>query len=335
MQNALFLDWLSFSYHCDQNELDINMGEFELFFKAFPEFESIKEELIFVTDNPRFYDHVIAFNNYIRFYYCDEFRNQGVNVQITSHGLGFFCDLFGIDSDSENCISCIMQLLKSRNCKLSRIDLAYDDYTKTYTPHDYGRLWYEERFATKFRSFRFNSSQQTKGGTFYLGSRRNQKMLRIYDKDYESQGEIPAIRYEFELHGDNANDMMNYFLDNSTLDFASYLKDWFYILENKKSSYNNNHNFDDSVCPEWFGWLNHCVLDKFNAHIQIKKSEKDRTLDNFENYIEKQLMPSLKTYIELYGENAFFNLLKITEHSFHFDLYESLIKLRQKVVCRN
>lgn len=57
------------------------------------------------------------------------------------------------------------------------------------------------QITTRSREWSFISSTQNggAGATFYLGKRGSDRFLRVYDKDYESDGRIPAIRYEFEL----------------------------------------------------------------------------------------------------------------------------------------
>lgn len=100
----------------------------------------------------------------------------------------------------------LMVMLRTKyNFHYSRLDLKLDDYTKTITPS----LAYKAMCADQvsgFKVYRFlrsgSRSKPGHGETLELGRRGKNgsgKFLRIYDKSFQSNGEIDSIRVELEL----------------------------------------------------------------------------------------------------------------------------------------
>ena len=112
---------------------------------------------------------------------------MGVNVSIPSHSLSLFASLFDIDINEVGACARLLSLLKFRGCTFSRIDFCYDDFEKVYTAFDYSKWWYNDQISTRFRNCDSKGTCGKVGCTFYLGDRRH-RMLRIYDKFYESNG---------------------------------------------------------------------------------------------------------------------------------------------------
>jgi hypothetical protein len=90
----------------------------------------------------------------------------------------------------------------------ARIDVALDDYEKTISPRQFaqacglGRLDDESAelgpgVVTRVRRDNWEWSRR-KGGCFWLGGRKSPRLLRVYDKDKESKGQIPSTRFELQ-----------------------------------------------------------------------------------------------------------------------------------------
>lgn len=100
---------------------------------------------------------------------------------------------------------------------VTRLDLAIDDKENPYyTLPELQSVLEEQRFVSKFRSWRLvkdsTTSGELVGATLYLGSRQSDIMLRIYDKQLEqiakgveAAAETPWIRWEMELKNEYAN----------------------------------------------------------------------------------------------------------------------------------
>lgn len=274
----LKLDWLSFTFMPDR-EVDTTkchrpmpsknvlkarqelrselqaMSDIDLFFDTFPEFDAIKDEFCILTGYSH-YENVMGFmgiSDTCRISYNSESYSSvdmGVNVSIPSHGLEWFFDLMEIDKDSPTAVSDLFKELKCRNCHCSRIDLAFDDYSETFRPKNYISWFYMGNLRTKFRKIQTAGSLHETGHTFYLGDRKK-KMLRVYDKDVESDGEIDAVRYEFELHQHHARDMFEFLIENKTVDFIEFIQTYFVVIDLDSAKW----KCDCKLLPAWETWL--------------------------------------------------------------------------------
>lgn len=231
----LTLDWLSFTYKSPNAPSDecIPYNHFLDFCKEFSELQDfIAKEGYTLARQRGWYDTILQFTDSIRINYCNDCQSSnsnhlGVNVEIPSHGLAKIMAFFGFHEDD---VIPFFDMLRKRHCKASRIDLAFDDYSKTFKPVDFVKFYTENEISTRFRNIHLVTSSSGDGGTVYFGERSAGKMLRIYDKDFESKGEIKSIRYEVELHSSYANDMLNYIADGNEISFSSYIVNFLRIV---------------------------------------------------------------------------------------------------------
>ena len=213
----MVVDWLNFTFK--YSDEDIKEKEpLDLFFEVFPEFLEIVETSV-IKKLRTHYQHCLLFNEDILVLYDDSTANnqKGVNVQVPSHSLNYFYSLMCCKSVLD-----IFDLLNKRNCQVSRIDLCFDDYTKELRPKDFNLWMCNNKFKSLIRTWSFCGGHVNSGHTFYFGNRKN-KMLRIYDKDIESDGLIDAVRYEFEFHNDRARAIVQSYVENGYIDFVELL----------------------------------------------------------------------------------------------------------------
>lgn len=232
------LDWLSFTFKSDQTNV------LEAFWSAFPELAIYRSKMVIVGG--RNYAHGLCLDDNFTIRFDDDDNGKGVNVEIPSHGLEFFFSIMDIKKVRD-----MFMVLNQRGCKPSRIDIAMDDYSKTFRPeffdHCFERYKKYLRFkagdkkikkcptglalVTKMRvQAKFNSVDMD-GVTFYLGDRRK-RMIRIYDKNSESGGSIDAIRYEVEVHACHAVNLWHHIIESSENEcvvFGDYLLSLFDI----------------------------------------------------------------------------------------------------------
>jgi len=99
---------------------------------------------------------------------------------------------------------------------ITRLDLAIDDRNPFYTIPELQAVLEDKRFVSKFRRWRIvkdcTTSGELVGATIYLGSRKADIMLRVYDKQLEQiakcvegAADTPWIRWEMELKDQYAN----------------------------------------------------------------------------------------------------------------------------------
>lgn len=103
------------------------------------------------------------------------------------------------DNSNDYATKVVAQL--SRACHhFSRIDISVDIFDKGRTAwklHDIVAQGTDMFGRRKVRLVR--GGDMSAGCTVYVGSRSSPKMLRVYDKNAETKGEVPATRVEFEL----------------------------------------------------------------------------------------------------------------------------------------
>lgn len=101
--------------------------------------------------------------------------------------------------------------------KVSRLDVAFDDFDKSYSPRLFALACVEghldgetaglsQRAVTRVRRDQWDWSRR-KGGCFWLGGKKSERLLRCYDKDTESGGEIPSTRLELQSRNEWATDL--------------------------------------------------------------------------------------------------------------------------------
>ena len=334
MKGTCQLDWLNFTWFCPPEAVEGDIvNVITAFSHCFPEFDSCLLEMeMFHTVSHytsvfRWNDDFIICYNDDSYFEKERVNNRfaySVNVQVPSHSLELLFNLFNIPICKEDSVSSLLSLLKDRGCKFSRIDLAFDDYDKKYLPD-----WYMDKFIHNALSTNFQTVQligsKSGGWSFYVGSlKKRNKILRIYDKDKQSNGKYKCVRYEFELHSDNANDLANYIIDNKYVPFGDYLRgSWFDI---KDIEHSNDSNFARMPSlPEWLEFVEEFVFfeqsqDSFTTNSSGTKlriphyNDCDRSI-SLAYWVEKFVLPSVLGYRALLGEEAFKEACKHSEIS--------------------
>lgn len=120
----------------------------------------------------------------------------------------------------------LMRLVQSVGGRITRLDIAFDDYSRCVTP---GEIAEQIRQAEiRVKGFRRWGQKQTRTGNALVedvvhfgsrGSNGSGSYLRIYDKNLESGGAINAVRWELELSGDKAAMVLVELLSHSDLDY--------------------------------------------------------------------------------------------------------------------
>lgn len=286
------LDYLNFTYFKEgSNDL------FQDFLDDFPEIESRTCDMIILRGGKGLtwgYNNVFAFTDFITIRYDDRDSSRGLCVSITARGLETFFSWFNTLSDDDGKVAVVFKLLKDRGCRPSRIDLAFDDESKTFTPDQYERWLLEGYFNTKMKKHGFFCDDK-KGYTFYLGSRRK-KLIRIYDKDKESDGEINAIRYEFELHGLYAEAMFDQIIDENIPAFGDLILDSFRII-------NPDSDSNISRCEMLVEWEDFVKSTLTQNYVTVTHYKRYKNINNLQRWIEHDVMPSLKAYELFFGRS--------------------------------
>lgn len=309
------IDWLEFTYLCPENLAGCTV--FENFLDEFPEFEAVLDEMVLLEKGRMGYTQVYAFTDEFTISYNPDEEKMGIHVTFPAHGLYRIMQIFGLDDISEYAdASALMLILKSRGCRISRIDLAYDDYSKTFTPHDFLKWKSDERISTKSKVWGFVGSEATKGGTFTLGKRGKGRYMRIYDKEYESKGVINSIRYEFELRQEWAALIQDKIITGVDFSVADIIDDMFTITNEYDIS--GNKELDSvrksraGVDEKWQLFLESIrTIRKRHVEVKVCNVKQHNSFDKKEEWIKTQVLPTLFMFSEVVGMDKLIEMIGI------------------------
>lgn len=348
----LKLDWLGFTYRCPKDPNYAGKLPIDFFLEAFPELKPLFVECV-ITKIRSHYNVTLVYGSadlYIGFNVLhdgdspsqvENLFNVGVNVQVPSHFLESFFNIFGFDINDDLVVPDFFKMLIGRGCQLSRLDLNWDDfnYRKTYTAFDYCKAYYNGLIETRFTPQCIG--KKNTGCTIYFGSlKKRTKLLRIYDKFAESKGELDVVRYEFEFHSDDARDMASFICNEcpAGLDFSKLLFNFFKLHSSDATLYSKI--YDSPLDPEWVYFLltgfknesdyltalkasdtkldiesivlnvdltlssNSPIMPYKVPHYDYEQRKKDLTY-----FVREQALPSVSGYVQLYGEREFMTLV--------------------------
>jgi DNA relaxase NicK len=87
--------------------------------------------------------------------------------------------------------------------KVTRLDIAIDDFDKHIKPHQIIKALQEDEYTGfKKADIVINHDRNWGGWCLYLGKRESDKVVRYYDKYSESRGKVNSYRWELESHDD-------------------------------------------------------------------------------------------------------------------------------------
>ncbi len=99
--------------------------------------------------------------------------------------------------------------LDAKGAKASRIDLAADDFNKIVRAKDVWEALDRGDWSSHILEGNWTRDETLHGGmTVYGGGKGSRQKLRVYDKDEQSGGLIPATRWELQVRDDAAERML-------------------------------------------------------------------------------------------------------------------------------
>lgn len=308
---VLDLDWLGFTFKPDNEN---PLTPLEQFWEKFPEFDkSLLSDVAFRTLYTNTYNYCgmfISFNSLTPDLDNDQlsrYWRMGVNVQVPSSLLGFFFDLLGIDKTCTNAFAQLLLELNYRSCKPSRIDLCYDDYTKTFDVSYYRLKNALGLIQTPY--IVTDMGRPSNGLTMYFGSlKKRSKLLRIYDKWLQSNGVVDSVRYEFEFHNDDACHIAELIINDYAdgVPFIELLLG-FVRVKDASSVANCARIQDAKMDSDWINALN----DNLTLSSIIKVPSSNPLFhQELNHYIEHQALSSIAGFYKCYGRTALLELIK-------------------------
>ena len=320
------IDWLSFTFKPSDDEKATFSNICDAFFAHFPKIKDIMQDCVCVSSG-RYYSYSVCWNDGILFSWDDDKKKEafhdlknglfvdefehGFNVSIPSHGLHYLMELTGFDVSADIwSFKPVLEFLKKNNCQISRLDLAFDDYSKTFTPFDIlTEYWLKNNVQSPCKKFKWCEAGKGGGQTFYLGARAN-KLLRIYDKDKESKGVINAIRYEIEVHNKYAEEICQTII-NDSFDFGYFLQKWFIRLKTPSTCDSLDNKRKASMrpdLPEWVAFVKH-NFDEQKSPVIIPKDKKAVNFERSSYWFRRDCVKTLYMLIAVNGADFVLDML--------------------------
>lgn len=220
---SLLFDWVQATFHVDLKNTDV----YSIFYKLFG---ITRYDVLLNAKSPLFgYDRCYSYNNIQLF--TSNREDMGIHLYLTGSGCRDFESL-GLSYKD------LFTKLLTLNCKFTRIDVSYDDFTgKYFNLNKINNCIKNNEVVCKFRSsiqFTKNDLNSTDniGHTIWFGSRASDIQYVFYDKLKERKcNNVEVIddvkywnRFEMRYRNDYAYEIAVNFTFLSTSDFVNYLK---------------------------------------------------------------------------------------------------------------
>jgi len=197
--------------------------------------------------------------------------------------------------------------------KTTRVDLALDDYSKRITFEMLDEAVTNKNYSG-FRKppvvhFSYGKDRKKTGWTFNFGNRNCDRVLRIYDKATESDGQIDAIRMEAEFHDELAQQVMADWLaiplERIEEDSPKYLAR---VVVGSIIFMERNHEKNISRMPVLAWWQS--ILDEVGAGIRHTVKAVKTTYEQKKNWVNRQVSTTLTMFAHIMGMEDFYAWLQ-------------------------
>ena len=228
-------------------------------------------------------------------------NNLGDFIWLEMSGQGCRC----FESYGNGDYEALFKLARSdpANIHITRLDIAFDDMTNVFDIDNICDEVRLEHFVSRLS--KYQSIYSNAGNAVYFGSKKSNVFIRIYDKASErgyDKSNFHWIRCELQLKDTNAKGFIDK-LTNSNLQilYLSVLKN--YVSFRVPTSDSNKRRWP--VCEWWDKFLGDAV-----AVSVWSKPGVDYNLSACERYVLTQPVGSIKTLIQIYGKEAFLNMIE-------------------------
>lgn len=195
--------------------------------------------------------------------------------------------------------------------KMTRIDVACDDYSKSLNPETLlAAIRHKKDYGVQlhhgFSKWNRNEGDDD-GFTIYLGSRGSDRMVRYYDKSVESKGEIDAYRFEVVFKDGYAQSLWDMII--KVFSFSSNHEDCLRELLSSVSlnavDFYSYEIEDDRRSPknyeQW--WLDFKALFDC-SELKVRMDRIKTTIDKTCEWIELQVETSLAMIENFYNRTS-------------------------------
>lgn len=213
--------------------------------------------------------------------------SEGQTPELHVELSGSACALLG----SERMLELLRFVLAT--ARVSRLDLAGDDATRSVLPEDLHRAQLRGEMVTHAQRWALLISGGLGGGsTFSVGTRGSRQFLRAYDKGAESHGEHDVIRFELEFRDEMAQQVCEELTTHEWGEvWASRLLS--FVDFRDRAAHRDSHK-----CPR-MAWWEALVKrgQKWPSYAPVKLV----TVEKSRRWIERQVFPALALVLEVDG----------------------------------
>lgn len=305
MHNQIIIDYIAFTMPNDSDtELVGKAKELHMLLERFCErFCNPLNEYI----GGHMYSFGYISSSGFRTYYGGEHVGKTLFVQISGAGC------IQLDQHFEGGLQSFLQLLVGYGVKIKRLDLAADEVGEATQSDDYcldidrvieyldaGLATGSARSYTPLGSKSIATGKRKSGATVYIGNRKSDVFMRIYDKFSEQklQGTGHWMRCELELHGDSAQKAFRCLTDTSdgyreriTELYRGLCLGLVRFLKERKS------NVTRSETAEWWtDFLGGCTVG-----IHFTQEKEHKTLNSLMDWVDHSVLGALNVIYNTYG----------------------------------
>jgi hypothetical protein len=207
----------------------------------------------------------------------------------------------------------VRALVTRYNFKATRFDPCIDDYAKRISYSDLDEAAKKGNY-TGFRKppivhHSYDKNGQIVAWTFTFGSRLCDRLVRIYDKATESDGEIDSVRIEAELHDKVAQQAVAQWVEIDPDEFEEmsplYLAN-VVVGSIKFIQRTADKNVSRMSTLEW--WQN--ILEEVGEGIRHTVKAVKTTLEEKKEWVTRQVSTTLAMFSKIMGMKEFFSYLK-------------------------
>ena len=219
-----------------------------------------------------------------------EMSGQGCR-NFESYGSGNYEELFRLALDDPT------------NVHITRLDVAFDDFTGVFDIDTICEKTRKEEYVSRIHNYL--SIYSNKGNSVQFGSRLSKILIRIYDKAAErgyDNTRCHWVRCELQIKDNNALGFVEQ-LQHSSIQDAYYGVMKNYLSFREPTADSNKRRWPESYF--WTKFLGSAI----RLSIFVKPGA-EYNLSACERYVFKQPIGSIKTLIEIYGGEAFLEMVE-------------------------
>jgi hypothetical protein len=208
-------------------------------------------------------------------------------------------------------IDLIMTMLSEPESKLTRIDSALDDYQYTVKFQDLQ----DAQSTDNFSGFNLSGISLSKkrgcepGRTYYFGSRKSSRYLRVYDKGIESNGEKLCMRWELESKQTAAQQIGRLIYDYVGYNEEQLKKLLLDLIIGSINFIDRNPNSSNLDRMKRLSWWQQFIDYISAVPLRIPPPKPERSLQKSQNWLYNQVSSTIAMVKHVYGPERFLQII--------------------------